>query len=300
MQGRNLIMLGIAVVLGLLAVVIANAYFSGVEQRQVATAQQQNLARIVVATRPLEFGGKLALENVRMQNWPADSVPEGAFRTIEEATKGGRVVLRPIVVGEPILASKVSGTDGRAVLSANLPEGQRAIAIPVSAVNGVAGFVRPGDVVDVLLTRQIPGEGATGDDLMVNVVLEKVQVLAIDQSANEADTAPKVGATATVQVDMYGAQKLILAQRIGSLSLALRNVQSQMQDNFAVVTARDLGGGGLYRGARRTPTMAMGPTTFAAPGAAGVMVPSRPTGPSMTVFRGTGATEYEVRKGWGW
>ena len=236
-----------------------------------------------------------------MQNWPADSVPEGAFRTIDDAIKGGRVALRPIVVGEPILASKVSGTDGRAVLSANLPEGQRAIAIPVSAVNGVAGFVRPGDVVDVLLTRQIPGEGATGDDLMVNVVLERVQVLAIDQSANEADTAPKVGATATVQVDMYGAQKLILAQRIGSLSLALRNVQNQMSDRFAVVTARDLGGGGLYRGARRTPTVAMGPTTFAAPaGAGGAMVPPRPTGPSMTVFRGTGATEYEVRKGWGW
>ncbi len=308
MPGRNFLMIGVAAVLGLIAVLIANAYFSGVEQRQVRVAQEQQLARIVVASRPLEFGGKLALENIRLQNWPASSVPVGAFRSIADALKGGRVALRPIVVGEPVLASKVSGTDGRAVLSANLPEGQRAVTIPVNNVSGVAGFVRPGDVVDVLLTRTIPGEGAGGNDQMTNVVLSAVQVLAIDQSANEADTEAKVGGTATVQVDLFSAQKLVLAQKLGALTLVLRNVQTQTGDEFAVVTARDLGGKGLYLAARRQPQsvgsspMFRVPTMAAMPGSgSGAMAPMRPAGPAMTVVRGTSATEYSVghqARGW--
>ena len=76
MQGRNWILVGVAVLIGLVAVVLANAYFSGVEQRQEQAAKQQALARIVVATQPLEFGTKLTQQNLRLQNWPASSVPQ--------------------------------------------------------------------------------------------------------------------------------------------------------------------------------------------------------------------------------
>lgn len=293
MRGRNLIILAIAVALGLIAVVMANAYFSGMEKRQERIAQEQQLARIVVATQPLAFGTPLTADNLRMQNWPANSVPQGAFRDINIALKGGRVALRPIVPGEPILADKVSGTDGRAVLSANLPEGMRAVAIPVSAVSGVAGFVRPGDTVDVLLTRQIPGDGAGSDDLMSEVVLENIQVLAVDQTANEKDTNPKVGKTATVQVDLLGAQKLAIAARVGSLSLALRNVENQMPVPGTTVTVRDLGNAGYYIPARRDAAPAA--VAASVPGyGAGPVMPRRPTGPIMAVFRGTEKTDYEV------
>src|SRR3546814_6913619 len=97
----------------------------------------------------------------------------------------------------PILAGKVSGEGGRATLASILPEELRAVSIPVNQVTGVAGFVRAGDVVDVMLTRQIPGEGAQRDDKMTTVVLENVYVLAIDQIANENETEPTVGQTAT-------------------------------------------------------------------------------------------------------
>ena len=161
MPRRNLIIIGIAVFLGVIAVILANSYFSGVEERQEQIAEEQRLARIIVATQPMEFGEPLTTENIRLQNWPAQSVPEGAFLTVADALKDNRVALRPIVPGEPILASKVSGTDGRATLAALLPEGMRAVSIPINNVNGVAGFVLPGTTVDVLLVRQIEGGGRT-------------------------------------------------------------------------------------------------------------------------------------------
>lgn len=301
MLGRNWLMMAVAVTLGLIAVVIANSYFSGVQERTTRQAAQQQLVTIAVASRPLEFGTKLAAENVRLQAWPASSIPEGAFRSVEEATRGGRVALRPIVVGEPVLASKVSGTDGRAVMSANLGENQRAVTIPINNVAGVAGFARPGDVVDVLLTRAIPGVGADGNDVMTTVVLERVPVLAIDQSASDNDTAPKVGATATLQSDIIGAQKLVLAQKLGTLSLALRNVKNQAIEGLAVVTGRDLAGGNIRVNRRMAGAM---PASFApgsitvpplprfAPG--GALPASRPLGPTMTVVRGTTPTSYEI------
>jgi hypothetical protein len=90
------------------------------------------------------------------------------------------VAIRPIARGEPILVSRISE---RAVLSANLVPNMRAVTVPVDPVTGVAGFVTPGDVVDVLLTRQIPGDGATSDDNMTSVIMESIQVLAVDRYA---------------------------------------------------------------------------------------------------------------------
>ncbi|MGC1270892.1 MAG: Flp pilus assembly protein CpaB [Croceibacterium sp.] len=303
---RNLIIIGAAVLLGLIAVLIANSYFSGVEERQAEIAQQQQLARIVVASQPLAFGTKLTSDNVRLQNWPATSVPEGAFRSIDAALRNNRVSLRPIVVGEPVLASKVSGTDGRATLAANLPEGMRAMSIPISNTSGVSGFVLPGTTVDVLLTRQIPGDGAEAQDQMVDVVMENVQVLAIDQTVDETSGKPKPGQTATLQTDLYGAQKLTLARKVGSLSLVLRNVENQAPAALTTVTVRDLPGGGIQRRARPQPVQmassapAFLPQLFGAltgqPRSAGPVETRTimPSGPTMSVYRGTEQTAYSV------
>ena len=302
MQGRNWIMILIAAGLGLVAVILANAYFSGVQEQQVRIAEQQKLARIVVASRPLEFGAKLAPENLQMKNFPADSVPQGAFRSLAEALKDNRVALRPIVPGEPVLASKVSGTDGRATLAALLPEGMRAVSIPINAISGVAGFVLPGTTVDVMLTRKIPGEGATGEDMRSDIILQNVKILAIDQLADEKTGEPKVGGTATVQVSLFDAQRLAIAQRIGELSLALRNVANDSGAGFATVTNRQIGGPRFYIAARNQPQ------GVSAPVAAMPRVPM-PTmgvqstyiaGPKMTVIRGVNPTEYAVGQLRGW
>src|SRR5690606_23696349 len=145
-----------------------------------------------------------------------------------------------IVVGEPVLASKVSGTGGRAVLSANLPTGKVAFTIPINAVSGVGGFVRPGDIVDVLLTRPIPGDGNSGNDKLTDVILKAIPVLGIDLVADERNTQPVEGSTATLEVDTLGAQKLALSIQLGSLSLALRNVADQADGPNATVVPRNL------------------------------------------------------------
>ncbi len=286
MIGRNWIFLLVAIGLGLIAVVLANSYFTGVEAEQERLAQQNEVARIVVATQPLEFGTPITTENTRMQNFPANSVPTGAFFSVEELVQGGQVAIRPIVQGEPILADKLSG---RAVLSANLPDGMRAVSFPVNATTMVSGFVRPADVVDVLMTR---GEG---DDRVVEVIMESVPVLAVDQVANENATEPGVGGNVTVMVDQYDAQKITLARQLGQLSLALRNVENQEPGPGVAVSARDIGSG--YRAPVRTAYVESRPSAPAAPrGPAAAPAPARPSGPSMTVVRGTDTADYPVNR----
>ncbi|MBX7494094.1 Flp pilus assembly protein CpaB [Qipengyuania sp. 1NDW9] len=305
MRGRNLIILGIAIVAGLFAVYLANAYFSSAEEREERRAEELRMARIAVATQDVAFGQPITETNTRLVNWPAGSVPVGAFTSTQEAIGGGRVALRPITVGEPILASKVSGDDGRATLASNLPEDMRAVAIPVNNVAGVGGFVRPGDVVDVILTRQIPGDGAQTTDKMTTVVLENVLVLAADLIADESQTQPVVTQTATLQTDLFGAQKLALAREIGTFTLALRNVENQTVGGTETVVASDLGGGNrrIYGGGNRGGGIrdAGGAQQVinlasARGGTSQAMAPRRPRGPTMSIVRGTEAETYEVER----
>lgn len=298
MNRRNAVIAGIAVILGLFAVYLANSWFSGVEQQQVRVAEQQQLVRIAVANQDMEFGSALTQDNVRLANWPASSVPQGAYAEadVPRLLAGGNVAIRPIARGEPILLSRISE---RAVLSANLPPDMRAVTVPVDAVSGVAGFVTPGDVVDVLLTRQIPGEGAQGDDKMVDVILEKVQVLAIDLRASEANTEAALGKTATLQVSPRDAQKLVLATEVGRLSLALRNVEDTLGGSTATVSTRDLGGGLYIRarpGAGAAPQQVAAVSGVPANAASAAAAPRRPSGPTMTVVRGTTSNDEEVQR----
>ena len=139
MERRNLIIIGVAVVFGLIAVYLANSWFTGVERQQQAAIETQATTRIAVASLDMPFGAPLTSANVKLVNWPADSVPPGAYREgeAERLLGSGNVAIRPIVAGEPILLSRVSD---RAVLSANIPADMRAVTVPVDPVSGVAGF----------------------------------------------------------------------------------------------------------------------------------------------------------------
>ena len=301
MKSRNLLVLAGALLIGLIAVLIANGVFSGVEQQQQRIAEQNRMVRIVVASQTLGFGTPLSSQNVRLVNWPANSQPDGAFTSLEEATKS-RVALRPIVAGEPVLASKVSGANGRATLSANLPVGQLAFGVPISDITSAGGFIRPGDVVDVLVTRKIPGNGASDSDKMTDVVLESIPVLGIDQVSDENKTDPAIGKSATLQVDTFGAQKLALAQQLGVLTLALRNVADPTVGGRSTVTGRDITASRLFIGERRqgyVPPRAPALATYRPPLRAPSSGPPPPAfvGPTMTVVRGTKTSEESVYHG---
>ncbi len=285
MDRRSLIVLGIAVVIGLFAVYIANSWFSGREQQQVQREEAQEVVQVVVASQDLAFGTPLDDDTIRLVDWPADSMPSGAVTAIERINNGSNVAIRPIAAGEPVLISRISD---RAILSANIPDDMRAMTVPIDAVSGVAGFIFPGDVVDVFLTRQIPGDGAESHDQMVTVVQENVQVLAVEQRASENDTQPAVGSNATLLVDQFQAQKLTLATQIGRLTMTLRNVEDQEVGATRIATTRDLAGSGYYIPERNRDHSQSSPATQSAPAA------NRPTGPTMVIYRGTEATRQEV------
>lgn len=306
MQNRNWVLLGVAVAVGLFAVLLANAWFSGVEQQQQGgIGGDQKLTSIVVAAQPLEFGARLTAQNVRLQNWPEGSVPEGAYRSLGDALKFDRVAIRPIVPGEPVLASKVSGTDGRATLAALLPNGMRALSIPINPVSGVSGFVLPGSMVDVLLTRKINNDASGRGGQRSDVILENVQVLAIDQLASDKQSEPKLAKTATLALSLFDAQRLVVAQQSGSLSLVLRKPTdgdlAAAGPAMRSVTSYDLGGSQFAR-----PASAAAPASTRGGGSGSVQVPALPTmgsgsslppawsGPTMTIIRGTQPTAYPV------
>ena len=309
---RNLLVIVIAAILGIAAVIIANGYLSGVETQQDQAAEQGRLVQIAVARAPMEYGTVLTAENIRMVSWPATSLPAGAFQSLKGLYGQGepRVALRPIEAGEPILPGKITGPGGRASISALLDPAMRAVAVRINDVAGVAGFVLPGDSVDVLITRQPKLDGESGSaDQITDILLQNVRVIAIDQSPSEKSTEPVVGKTVTLAVDQQGAQKLALGGQVGTLSLALRNAADQ--DNFAssTVGTRDLGEGDYrnsYFSGGRASTVAANPfpyptQTFAtAPRSATTIAPARPrrSANSVTVeiVRGTASSDYEVKR----
>lgn len=308
---RNWVIIGIAALIGIVAVILANGYLSGVEDKQTRAAEENRLVQIAVARVPMEYGTALTAENIRMVSWPATSVPAGAFQSTKVLLGAEtRVALRPIEAGEPILPGKVTGPGGRASISALIDPDMRAVAVRITDVAGVAGFVLPNDSVDVLLTRTPKTEVEGTIDPITDVLLQNVRVLAIDQGASEKNNEPKVGKTATLLVDQQSAQKLALASQVGSLSLALRNAVNQDVFMAQTVGTRDLGQGSvapsLYREKRGGGTsMAASPFPIPAMQAAmtgtarGPAAPARPkpkNSVAVEIVRGTASSSYDVSR----
>jgi pilus assembly protein CpaB len=239
----TIVMIGFAVLFGLLAVFIAQTWLNNQADLRMRSLEAQNQRKpivtqtIVVASKSLRFGAELGSMSLRELAWPEDAVPAGAFGKISDIMSGNgrRVVLTPIEANEPILASKITGPGQRATLSATLQDGMRAVTIRVNDVEGVAGFVLPGDRVDVALTRQNDRTAATTD-----VVLQNMRVLAIDQTADERNDKPSVVKAVTLEVDTASAQKLALAASIGSLSLMLRKAGEAVVETTRRITLSDL------------------------------------------------------------
>ncbi|HEY0918889.1 MAG TPA: Flp pilus assembly protein CpaB [Devosia sp.] len=234
-------MLLLAVVFGVAAVFLTNLWLAGQQPTSAAAADENAVIEdtVVVAATPLRFGDKLTADNLREIPWPAASLPSGAFRTraaLLDAKEGDRQVITAIGPNEPVLEWKITGPGQRATLSAVLDDGMKAVSIRVNDVLGVAGFVLPGDRVDVLLTRISNNDGSP----YVDVLLQNVKVLAIDQTADDRQEAAAVVKAVTLEVATQDAQKLTLAAGIGQLSLALREVASNAGEVTQRITVNDL------------------------------------------------------------
>ena len=241
-------MLGVALMLGISAALLSKVWLqSQVPQPQVAEAAPKvDMATVVVATKPLRFGNRLAQRQLREIEWPAKAIPAGAFRKITEIVNGKdrRVVLSAIEENEPVLEWKITGPGQRASLSALIGDGMKAVTIRVNDVLGVAGFVLPGERVDILLTRTETVE--VGDDKTVqknaftDVLLQNVRVLAVDQLADDRTEDPAPAKAITIEVDTRQAQKLVLAASVGQLALALRSAGSMKGEASRRIALGDL------------------------------------------------------------
>jgi pilus assembly protein CpaB len=235
-------MIGFAIVFGLLAVFVAQSWLNhqaelrlknmDVSPKTVATR------KIVVASAPLRFGTQLAPSSVREVEWPEGAIPAGTFASVNDLlSTGKRIVLAAIEPNEPILRQKITGPGQRATLSAVIQVGMKAVTIRVNDVEGVGGFVLPGDHVDVMMTRQGNEKGSGNND----VVIQNARVLAVDQLADDATDKPAVVKAVTLEVDTVAAQKLSLASAIGALSLALRKAGEANVEGTRQITVSDLG-----------------------------------------------------------
>ncbi|MER8650168.1 Flp pilus assembly protein CpaB [Mesorhizobium sp. M0586] len=242
MRANTLIMIVLAGVFGVLAVVLVNIWLAG-QRSAMAQTGLVDRSTVVVAAMPLKFGDALTADKLREVAWPAGAVPTGAFKTTKEALagEGTRQALQTISANEPVLASKITGPGQRATLSAVLGQGMKAVSIRVNDVLGVAGFVFPGDRVDVLLTRTVRGDDGA-DKSFVDVLLQSMKVLAIDQVADESKDSPTVVKSVTLEASTKDAQKLTLAAGAGQLSLALRQAAASKGETTERVTLSDLTG----------------------------------------------------------
>ena len=249
MRIGSIVMLGAALVFGPAAAFLAKVWLENQTPAapQVVERPAVPVRTVVVATKPLRFGMEVPKTALKEIEWPEGAIPKGAFSNIGEILASGnkRLVLAAIAVNEPVLKEKITGPGQRATLSALVAPGMMAVAIPVNDVLGVAGFVLPGERVDILLTqsetREIVGK-ASKKSAFTDILLQNVRVLAVDQLTDDRSAKPELAKTVTIEVDPAQAQRIALARSVGTLSLALRSAGSSGAGDAKRVSLDDLNG----------------------------------------------------------
>lgn len=175
---------------------------------------------VVVAARDLNMGSIVTQDDVKTVEWPEQALPEGHAGQVAQVV--GRGLITPAFANEPLLADKLADRDSGG-LPILIPEGMRAMSVKVDEVVGVAGFVLPGTVVDVVSTVTPPGGTPTS-----RVILQNVRTLAAGQTiARDAEGEPMAVTVITLLVTPGDAEQLALAATQGRIQLALRNTLDQ-------------------------------------------------------------------------
>jgi pilus assembly protein CpaB len=207
----------VAIVVALLASIYVYRAFQRATYVKPITVE-----KIVIAAEPLQVGTPLDANNTRTISWPAEERLNGSFHRLEDCA--GRAVITPMVENEPVLETNLAPRAAGAGLPATIPEGMRAISVAVNEVVGVAGFVIPGTMVDVLTTGQLPGKHEGADVNITRTILENVRVLAAGQKIEQdRDGKPEKVPVVTLLVSPDDAGKLTMASTEGKIQLALRN-----------------------------------------------------------------------------
>lgn len=337
MDRKKLVLLLGALIVAIGTAMAARSMFAGASapQAEAAPAEPQG-PKVLVAKRGLPVGTIITADAVGYQLWPKELVQDAYFIDGEAdmAKLLGTVVRNPITAGEPVTQGSLVSPGDRGFLAAALGPGMRAVTVPVSEKTGVGGFIFPGDHVDLMLTQTI--NGVEGQSLNASeTILRNLRVLATDQSTEtttteDGKTIVKAFRTVTLEATPKIAEKIAVAQTIGTLSLSLRSIADNQSELERAIAAGDVDvpdgvskdeedrllqsamaspqdgastfvtGGDVSRFQRRTMPAQTAPQTVApggAPQAAGA--PARPNGPVVRVTRGSTTTVESVDKGAG-
>jgi pilus assembly protein CpaB len=249
MNVKKLALLVGALVIAVITAVMAKNMFAGAGAQQAAAAPAAPLGpKVLVAKKALTVGTIIDAESFAYQPWPKELMQSAYY--VEGAPDGdpkallGTVVRYQITAGQPVTRGSLVGPQDRGFLAAALSPGMRAITVPVNAASGVAGFVFPGDRVDMVLTQEVAG-GGDGPKLKVSeTIIRNIRVLATDQRVTEKDaegkTVVKTFNNVTIEVTPRIAEKIAVAQSIGSLSLSLRSLADNTAELERAVASGDV------------------------------------------------------------
>ena len=241
MNKQTLIILGGGLLAALVVALVMQAMVGSPQPVQTVT-QEAPKSEVLVAARVLEMGSVLDPDDMKWQQWPTNAVFSGAITrdSLENPNASlpieGRL-RRTVVEGEPLMRTALVQESGGNFISATLSDGMRAMAIEINAQSSVGGFVKPGDMVDVIMTYNviIPSdeEIAEASRMVINrqasqTVLENIKVMAVDQSATDSEDIA-VGRTVTLELTPEQTERLALAGSMGDLSLALRKIGDDTQ-----------------------------------------------------------------------
>ena len=223
-----------ALLIAVVTAVMAKNMFTGAGASQAAAAPAVPMGpKVLVARKPLPVGSMIEPDSLTYQAWPKELL-QGAYYT-QGTTDGdpqkmvGMVVRNPVTAGQPLTRGSLVGPQDRGFLAAALGPGMRAVTVPVTQTSGVAGFVFPGDRVDMVLTQAVEG-GGDGPPLKVSeTIVRNLRVLATDQAMDQVkDKEGKItvrpSATVTLEATPRIAEKIAVSQSMGQLSLALRSI----------------------------------------------------------------------------
>jgi pilus assembly protein CpaB len=279
-KGKNFMI--VAVLLGMAAAVVGYYGLTSMAS-QAAAHNNANFRNVVVTITDLTFGVKLDKEMLKVVRYPKESVPEGAFATIDSVV--GQTTKVFMSAREPVTSIKLSSRGGG--LSMLVRPTMRAASLEVNQVSGVSGFVLPGDRVDVLTT--IDPRGAY-EDAVTRTVLQNIEVLAAGQKTEQQDNKPITVQSVTLLVNPEGAETLALALHEGKIHLVLRNPDDQEVVSVNELSTREMIGGGRNLAARPSPApRRTAPVSTPAPNP---VVASRREPPSkIRVIRGSNISE---------
>ena len=248
MDRKKLTLLLVALVIAVGTALGARSLFMGAAAPQagaVAAQEAPKGPKVLVAQRALPVGTIITADSVAFQAWPKDMVQDAYFLDGEADMQKllGTVVRYPVTAGQPLTQGALVAPGDRGFLAAALGPGMRAVTIPVSAKTGVAGFVFPGDHVDLVLTQTVKGdEGAPLK--AAETILRNLRVLATDQSTDnetvDGKTVVRTFRTVTLEVTPKIAEKVSVAQTIGTLSLSLRSIADNQSDLDKAIAAGEV------------------------------------------------------------